>query len=59
MIEQVKDKSGVSTYYTTHPYYNKFKYRNAVLRRDKRDQHHWLAKVKQDIINSLRGSNAL
>jgi hypothetical protein len=53
MIEQVKEKSTIVTYYTNHPYYNKFKYRNAVLRRDKRDQHKWLVKIKTDITNVL------
>ena len=56
MIEQIKDKTGVITFYTKHPYYNKFKYRNAVIRGDKRDQNKWLVKVKKDITNAL-GSN--
>jgi hypothetical protein len=55
MIEQYKDKSGTVTYYKNHPYYSRYKYRNAILRRDTRDQHKWLKILKDDVSKAIRG----
>ena len=55
MIEQYKDKNGTVTYYVNHPYYSRYKYRDAILRRDTRDQHIWLKRLKADVCNAIRG----
>lgn len=55
MIEQYKDSKCTVTYYVNHPYYSRYKYRDAILRRDTRDQHIWLKRLKADVCNAIRG----
>lgn len=55
MLEQRIDKKGTTTFYTNHCYYTRFKYRDAVVRRDRRDQHKWLKRLKADVSKAIRG----